>query len=148
MSNIAVSIQQPNIAVSLATGATGPAGPAGAPGGSSVTWTAGENLSAARVVVIDSAGEAYHFQPNTTTHQDRAYGITTAAATIGNSATIQISGEMTHASFTFTAGAALYVFTNGILVDSVPATTIIQGAGASSGATTLRIDFSKSILTS
>lgn len=123
----------------------GPPGPPGPAGGSSVTWTAGENLSAGRVVIIEG-GEAFYFQPGNVAHQGRAYGITTTAATIGNSATIQILGEITNAAFTFAADSILYVFTNGIIVDSEPNIDIIQLAGISSGGNKMRIDFSISIL--
>ena len=63
-------------------GVPGPQGPPGPAGGSAVTWPAGENLSAGRVVIIEG-GSAYHFQPGNVAHQGRAYGVTTTAATAG-----------------------------------------------------------------
>lgn len=126
-------------------GVPGPQGPAGPAGGTAVTFTAGETISAARVVMIDG-GLAYHFQPGTASHQGRAYGISTAAASSGASCSIQISGEMEHAAFTFAADKILYVYTNGVIVDSDPALAIMQVAGISSGSNKMRIDFSISIL--
>jgi hypothetical protein len=125
-------------------GVPGPQGPPGPAGGSAVTWPAGENLSPGRVVIIEG-GSAYHFQPGNVAHQGRAYGVTTTAATAGNNATIQILGEVENAAFTFAADKLLYVFTNGIIVDSEPNIDIIQLAGISSGGNKMRIDFSISI---
>lgn len=125
-------------------GVPGPQGIPGPAGGSAVQFTAGENLSAARVVIIEG-GEAFHFQPSDVDHQGRAYGITTAAATTGATATIQIIGEIEHASFTFAADSVLYVYNNGVIVDTDPDLAVMQIAGVSSGANKMRIDFSISI---
>ncbi len=144
MSDVFVEISQPNLSVNIA-GAPGPAGPPGPAGGASVIYPAGEALSAARVVIIDG-GEAFHFQPSDVTHQGRAYGITTAAASTGADATIQIIGEMEHASFTFAADSILYVYNNGVIVDTDPDLAVMQVAGVSAEGDKMRIDFSLSIL--
>lgn len=123
----------------------GPQGPPGPAGGSSVVYPAGETLGAGRVVIING-GEAFYFQPTNILHHGRAYGITTAAATIGASATIQILGEISHAAFTFSADKNLFVYTNGIIVDTNPNLSITQIAGVSSGGTTMKIDLSISII--
>ena len=128
-------------------GVPGPQGDPGPPGGASVTYVAGEALSAARVVIIDG-GEAFHFQPSNVLHQGRAYGITTAAANIGANATIQIIGEIENAAFTFSADSVLYVYNNGIIVDTDPELLLMQVAGVSTTANKMRIDFSISILKS
>ena len=144
---VEVQIQRPTIDIQVGgsvPGATGPQGPPGPAGGSAVTYPAGEAISAARVVIIQG-GEAFHFQPSNVAHQGRAYGISTAAAVMGASATIQIGGEMTNAAFTFAADSILYVFNNGIIVDTDPNLALVQLAGVSSGANTMRIDFSISI---
>lgn len=142
--NYTLTIRKPRYTISLSRGTQGPPGPVGPAGGTAVTFPAGENLSAARVVMI-SGGSAYHFQPGNTAHQGRAYGITTAAAATGADATIQISGQMEHAAFTFAADQILYVFNNGVIVDTDPELAIMQIAGISSGANKMRIDFSISI---
>lgn len=130
--------------VVYAIGKQGPAGPQGPAGGSAVTFPAGEVIAPARVVIIEG-GEAFHFQPSDVTHQGRAYGISTASAAIGADATIQIGGEIEHASFSFSADRMLYVFNNGIIVDTVPSLALTQLAGISSGSNKMRIDFSISI---
>ncbi len=125
------------------TGAQGPPGPAG---GSAVTYPAGEAISAGRMVIIQG-GEAFYFQPSNVAHQSLAYGISTTSAIIGADVTIQISGEIENASFTFAADSILYCYNNGIIVDTDPNLALIQLAGISSGANKMRIDFSISIKT-
>ena len=125
------------------TGAQGPPGPAG---GSAVTYPAGEAISAGRMVIIQG-GEAVYFQPSNVNHQCLAYGISTTSAIIGADVTIQISGEIENAAFTFAADSILYCYNNGIIVDTDPNLALIQLAGISSGANKMRIDFSISIKT-
>jgi hypothetical protein len=144
---VEVQIKQPTIDIQVGgsvPGATGPQGPPGPAGGSAVTYPAGEVISAARVVIIEG-GEAFHFQPSNVAHQGRAYGISTAAAVMGATTTIQVGGEMTNAAFTFAADSILYVFNNGIIVDTDPNLALVQLAGVSAGANTMRIDFSVSL---
>jgi hypothetical protein len=123
----------------------GPQGPPGPPGGASVVYPAGESLGAGRVVIIES-GQAVYFQPGDATHQGRAYGITTASAIAGANATIQIIGEVENAAFTFDPDAILYVYNNGIIVDTDPDLLVTQVAGVSTTDEKMRIDFSISIL--
>lgn len=144
---VEVEVKTPTIDIQVGgsvPGATGPQGPPGPAGGSAVTYPAGEEISAARVVIIQG-GEAFHFQPGNVAHQGRAYGISTAMASTGANTTIQIGGEMTNAAFTFAADSILYVFNNGIIVDTDPNLALVQLAGVSSGANTMRIDFSVSL---
>lgn len=123
----------------------GPPGPAGPAGGSAVTWTAGQNLSTGRVVIIDN-GEAFYFQPSNTAHQGRAYGITITSATQGANVDVQISGERADAAFSFTADTPVWVDADGEIVNTQPVTgALIQLAGVASGAKKLVIDFSLSI---
>lgn len=128
------------------TGPQGPAGPTGAPGGSSVTYPAGEALLAGRVVIID-AGEAFYFQPTLSSHYGRAYGITIAAASLGNDVDIQVAGEISNAAFSFSPDIQLFVDADGEIVDAPPSALIVQKAGIGSGTQKMKIDFSISILT-
>lgn len=134
----------PTFNIEIESGVPGPQGPPGPAGGSAVTYPAGEVIAPARVVIIEG-GEAFHFQPGNVAHQGRAYGISTASAILGASTTIQINGEIEHASFSFSADRVLYVFNNGIIVDTAPGLALVQLAGISSGANKMRIDFSVSI---
>lgn len=125
---------------------SGPPGPAGPAGGSTVTYAAGENLSAGRVVVVDTL-EAWYFQNTDTTHVGRAFGITTTSATAGNNVTIQVSGLVQDAAFTFTADTPLWVGADGEVFNTQPVTgVIIQKAGVAYEDKKLLIDFSVSVL--
>ena len=130
--------------VVYAIGKQGPAGPQGPAGGSAVSYPAGEVIAPARLLVIEG-GEAFLFQPGNLDHQGRAYGISTASAASGADVTMQIGGEMEHASFTFAADSILYCFNNGIIVDTDPDLALTQKVGVSSGSNKMRIDFSISI---
>ena len=144
MSDINATITQPVIQITFPASGTGPAGPPGPSGGSVITWTAGENMSTGRVVVIDN-GEAFYFQPTDATHHGRAYGITTTSATAGNDVDVQICGEVIDAAFTFSPDLPVWVDVDGEIVDTQPATTLIQKAGVTTTAQKILIDFSISI---
>jgi len=119
---------------------------AGAPGSAAnlEVWPAGENLSAGRVVVIEG-GEAFYFQPGTTGHNNRAYGITKTSATTGNNVTVQTGGTVSDASFSVFSDESLYVGDDGELQTTWPATGIIQKAGVAVGDDKVKIDFSVQI---
>ncbi len=133
------------IVIEVGEGLPGPQGPPGPAGGSSVSITAGENLSAGRVVIVD-AGTAKYFQPGTALHAGRAYGITITSATIGLPVDVQLSGELTDAAFSFAADKMLWVGANGRIYDT-PQTGIVQKAGISSGTNKMKIDFTIQMLT-
>lgn len=104
-------------------------------------YPAGENLSSGRVVIID-AGEAFYFQPGTTAHGGRAYGITKTSATTGNNVIIQRDGTVTDAAFSGFSDEALYVGTDGEIQTTWPVTGLLQKAGIAAGSNKVRIDFS------
>lgn len=104
-------------------------------------YPAGENLSSGRVVIID-AGEAFYFQPGTTAHGGRAYGITKTSATTGNNVTIQRDGTVTDAAFSGFSDEALYVGDDGELQTTWPVTGLLQKAGVAAGGNKVKIDFS------
>lgn len=106
------------------------------------SWTAGENLSAGRVVIIDG-GEAWYFQPATAAHGGRAWGITTTSATAGNSVTVQREGTVTDAAFSAFSDESVYVGTDGELQTTWPgAGLLVQKAGVAGGSNKVKIDFS------
>ncbi len=125
----------------LGTAIPGPQGPAGPAGGSTVTYPAGETLSAGRVVIIDGGG-AFYFQPSDLTHSGRAFGITITSATVGNNVTIQTIGEATDASFASFADVPLYVIDDGELSTTWSPTGLLQKAGFGTGTNKVKIDFS------
>ena len=140
-SEVVVEVVTRPIEITIPVGMMGPQGPAGPAGGSVVEYPAGENLSAGRVVIIE-AGEAWYFQPGTTAHGGRAFGITKTSATAGNDVTIQLEGTITDAAFSAFLDEALYVGTDGELQTTWPGAGLIQKAGISEGGNKVKIDFS------
>lgn len=125
---------------------SGPPGPPGPAGGSTVTYEAGETMSAGRVVVVDDLA-AWYFQNTDATHIGRAFGITTTSATAGNNVTIQVSGLVTDAAFTFTADTSLWVGADGEIFNTQPVSgVVIQKAGVAYENQKMLIDFSVSVL--
>ena len=110
------------------------------------TYPAGENLSAGRVVIIDG-GEAFYFQPADSTHAGRAFGVTKTSATTGNTVTVQVQGTIQDAAFVFTADTPLWVWADGEVKNTQPATpTVLQRAGVAVEDKKMMIDFSICIL--
>lgn len=109
-------------------------------------FTAGQNLSSGRLVII-SGGQAYYFQPGNTAHAGRAYGITTTSATAGGTVTIVTNGEVEDAAFGFAADKTLWVTTDGEIVDTYPALAVAQKAGISIGADRMVLDLSIQAIT-
>lgn len=105
------------------------------------TYTAGENLSAGRVVIIDG-GAAFYFQPSNSVHGGRAYGMTKTSATAGNTVTVQRDGVLTDAAFSGFSDEPLYVGTDGELQTAWPVSGLIQKAGVAAGGNKVKIDFS------
>lgn len=125
---------------------SGPPGPPGPAGGSTVTYPAGQNLSSGRVVIIDG-GEAFYFQNTTAAHMGRAFGITTTSATTGNNVTIQVTGIVNDAAFTFAPDNELWIGADGEIFDSIPLTGIIvQKAGVAVENDKMLIDFAVQVL--
>ena len=122
-------------------GVPGGPGPIGPAGGSAVTVTAGETMSAGRVVIME-ADEAFYFQPSNPAHSGRAFGVTLTSATIGGSITVQIAGEATDASFAAFGDVPLYVIADGELSTTWPVSGLLQKAAIGTGTNKIKLDFS------
>ena len=174
MPDISVEVTALNIDVGVtATGPAGPAGDAGAglPTGGSVgqipvklsgsdydiewqnpgaasnleTFTAGENINAGRLVVIES-GAAWYFQISDPAHAGRAFGISKSSATTGNTVTIQPSGIVTDAGFSSLSQTPVWAIANGQLSNTRPSTGNIQKVGLYIGSNKILIDFTTQII--
>lgn len=97
----------------------GPQGEAGLPGGSTLTYPAGDNLSGHRIVLIEN-GAAIYADCSTPGHVNRALGMTTGAATLGADTTIQTGGEITEPLWNWTVDTPVWLSTNGLLTQTVP----------------------------
>lgn len=78
-----------------------------------VTYTAGENLSGHRVVVLGAARRAYYADPTNPVHLARAVGVTTGAAVEGDSIAVRHSGVMVESSWSWNADMPIYVGADG-----------------------------------
>lgn len=136
MSETSVQITQPVISINFPASGTGPQGPPGPAGGTSVTYTAGENLSSGRAVIIDN-GEAFYFQPSDPAHVGRVMGLTVTSASTGNDVDIQLSGTVTDAAFTFTPDLPVFARADGELFNTPGTSGTAQYIGVAVSADTL-----------
>jgi hypothetical protein len=111
-------------------------GPPGAPAPiAQLTVTAGEALSGHRAVLL-TAGEAFYADHATLTHAGRAIGVTTGAAALGDTVTIQTLGILIEPTWTWTEGP-VYLGAQGALTQTPPATGFVQIIGVATTATAL-----------
>jgi hypothetical protein len=101
-------------------------------------FNAGETLGGNRAVKIHSDSLAYYVSADVPTDIGKACGITTGAATVGNSAIIQRFGLMTEPSWTWVPGP-VYVGVNGALTQTPPVSGFIQPCGEAITATSIFI---------
>lgn len=102
-------------------------------------YTAGNNLSALRVVRSNSSGEAIYADKDSLTDADALLGITTNAATSGNSVTVQSAGKLEDAGWSWTPGSRLFLQSNGNVSHTVPSTGFIVSVGHAVTATVILI---------
>lgn len=144
MSDIFVSVISPSIVANI-PGTQGPPGPPGDNGEApTITATAGENLSAGRAVVIDTA-QAYYFQPTNPAHIGRVVGVTKTSATAGASVNIQTGGIVTDAAFTFAPDLPIFSGNDGELTETPPAAGIVQKVGVSIAANQILLNINTSL---
>ena len=114
---IGVVVSEPEVLLVIAA-EQGPPGIAGASEGQTAIYTYGETLSAlVPVVVID--GQAFRADSANAAHRGRVCGITTSAATSGNTGTVRFLGALSDASWNWT-GPLLFIGPSGTLVETPP----------------------------
>lgn len=115
-------------------------------GSSDITLIAAANLSALRVVTMNSIGQAV-YASNDTTANATVIGITTTAAAIGAPVTIATNGLITDGFWNWTKGP-VFLGTNGQLTQTAPTNgAIIVHVGRALNPTTIIIDIDISITT-
>ncbi len=125
-------------------GIQGVAGPQGSPGPQGLASTnfsavAGETLGGTRAVYVAADGKAYYADPSASTAK-LLLGVTTGAAALGASVTIQTEGVLTEASWSWSATGSVWLTTTGQLTQTVPATGFLVQVGVPVGPTKLRIE--------
>lgn len=99
-------------------GPAGPIGPAGPASGAGAEYIAGAVLSGHMGVTIDASGKAVYASAATLAHIQRFAGITLNAAALDALVTVQSSGLIEHAGWTWTADQPVYLGLNGTLVQT------------------------------
>lgn len=102
-------------------GLRGPQGPQGIPGpeaGAAYIRTAGETLSALRVV-YELNGQVYYLDPADADHIDSLLGVTLTAATVGSTVNVQRSGVVEDSAWNWIPGR-VWLGANGSLTQTPP----------------------------
>lgn len=127
------------------TGAQGPIGLTGASGASaSITYIAGETLGGHRGVILDNSTAIY--ADNTIlSHANKLIGLTTGATLIGETTTIQSSGELDGFSG-LVVNSKVYLQASGVLTTTLPTTGFIQQVGIAVTDTKILINIQPSLV--
>jgi len=127
-------------------GPAGPPGPPGPTGGLAVQYIAAIALGGHRIVVLNATQQVEYADNTVVAHADKVLGMTTGAASAGALATIQVGGELTEPSWSWTAEAPLYLGANGQVTQSPPASGFVLNLGFAISATKIFLDLKQPIL--
>lgn len=118
----------------------GPRGADGLPGGSTLSYPAGEILSGHRMVVLND-GELFYADRTITVHAKKILGMTVGATTLGELAGVQTGGEITEPSWSWTLDVPVWLGVNGLLTQVIPTVgfSLIVGFPISSTKLLIRI---------
>lgn len=141
--SVSVTEEEHTVTLGAIQGPQGPPGPPGSGGPQTVFYTAGEDISGHRVVRV-SGSTAYYADSGTPSHINTVVGISTGAAASGNTVTVQVSGELTEPSWTWSPGA-VFLGVSGQLTQTPPATGLFLKLGKAMTPTTLLIDLQPAI---
>lgn len=124
-----------------ARGLPGPVGPGGSP---TVTATAARALSGHRALILTASGADY---PDLATAGDgeRIVGLSTGAAALGGTVTLQLGGEMVESSWSWTPGP-VFAGDDGVLTQSPPSGAWLRQVAVAFAPTRMVIDLRPSIL--
>ncbi len=112
-------------------------------GGSSETTvniTAGENLGGHRAVLATGL-----YADSGALSTALVIGITTGATSIGGTAALRVSGEVTEVSWTWDVSKPVYLGSAGLLTQTVPTSGVIVEIGKPTAATKLLIEIQQPI---
>ena len=127
-------------------GSQGPPGADGDAASRTITVTAGETLGGHRAVLLDSSSQARYTDSSSVADAGRVVGLTTGSASAAAAVTIQISGDMTEPSWSWTPGAILYLGANGQLTETAPSTGFIQAVAHAVTATKIILEIHQPIM--
>jgi hypothetical protein len=149
MAQIVTVIEPPRSVATVVQAGQGPAGPRGLPGvGAATTVPAAQSLGGHRAVVVDAFEKADYADANNLAHFGRVAGITTAASATGEPVIVQASGPITEGSWSWIPNADVWVASNGLLTQTLPAgAAFLQRIGVAISATRLWLNLSEPVLT-
>lgn len=120
-------------------GPIGPTGPAGGAAGSSIIYTAGTSVNGHRAVVM-SGGKVIHADNTTASHYNQVLGVSLGAAVLDDPVEVQLWGDITEPSWSWTAGQSIFVGAAGVLTQTVPTSGFQQIVGFALTTTSMRVD--------
>jgi hypothetical protein len=97
----------------------GPRGADGLPGGSTLSYPAGEVLSGHRTVVLEN-GELFYASKDVAAHATKVLGMTIGATVQGETASVQTDGEIIEPSWAWTLDVPVWLSTNGRVLNKEP----------------------------
>ena len=122
-------------------------GPAGINGGTTITMTAAGAIGGHRLVIGDASGLASYADQSEPSHYGRVVGLSTGAASDGDPVSVQLQGDITEPSWTWTPGL-IWAGSNGLLTQAPPTTGWIQQVASALTATRIVLDLKQPILLS
>ncbi len=119
----ATLVEVTQVEVEVTVGTTGPQGPPGpAAPEADQTWTAAASVGGHKAVRTDAAGQLRYASSADPAGLDATIGVTTGAIAAGDSGPVRTRGTLTHAGWTWTPAAPIYVGVDGALTHTPPAT--------------------------
>lgn len=126
----------PGAEVMLVMGPRGATGDAASP---TITRLAGEDLGGHRAVKIAIDGSALYANP-ADMDVEAICGVTTGAASDGETVDIQTAGEMTEPGWAWTPGGVIYLAASGVLTQVLPTSGSVFRMGTALGTNTMLVD--------
>ena len=105
----------------------------------SQTYLASENIGGHTVVIMTSGGIA-KASSDTVPHASKVLGITYSSVTTGNSVQVVTAGDITEPTWSWVAGNAIYLSTNGTLTQTPPTSGFILQLGTALTATSMNLN--------
>lgn len=133
-------------AVVVGTGGQGPGGPPGEPGpagGSSVQRTAGETISALRLV-YELNDQVFYLDAADGEHVDLVCGVTLTSATTGQPINVQSSGPMDDSAWSWAPGP-VWLGADGLLTQAPPEAGYLLYVGRAVSSTRLIINIDQPV---
>lgn len=104
------------------------------------------DLSAKKVVVINSSGKIVYADKDTPSHQNIVWGMTKVALADASSGDIRVSGYVENTAWTWTLGSPVFLGNNGELTQTVPTTGFLLVLGFPITATSMFLRIEKPVI--